>query len=95
VVTERGYFAREDQDRTPIFPRLYLKEPMSKSEIEATARVCLEAVVQYLDHTTRKHNCPGYDCSICSLHAERYGEALNAIIESLNALPLFTTQVIK
>jgi hypothetical protein len=56
--------------------------------------VCLEAVIQYLDQTARKHNCPGYDCIICSLHATRYEEALNAVIETLSSQPLFT-QVIK
>jgi hypothetical protein len=41
----------------------------TKAVYTATQRA-VDAIVQMHDARQRKHNCPGYDCSICSLHAD-------------------------
>jgi hypothetical protein len=48
-----------------------------------TAQDCFNAVMEYLDQTTRAHNCVGYDCVVCSLHAERGTELLGIIRETI------------
>jgi hypothetical protein len=54
----------------------------------------VDAIVQMHDARQRKHDCPGYDCSICSLHADesRMAEIIDretAAPEMLEALRVF------
>jgi len=69
---------------TTEFERLKLMEIESlKKQASETAKAVFDAVMEYLDRTARKHDCPGYDCVHCSLHNERGIELEQIIFDQL------------
>lgn len=54
-----------------------------KTTFEQRAEIVFQAVMAYLDQTARKHECAGWDCVVCSLHAERGSEMKDAILKAL------------